>query len=163
MSGDTLQFVALAALGRDQAESIAATLAAIDPWRTLGYSAATLARGLESTHPELTRYLALRGGAPEGLVVVRHPWLRGAYIELFAVLPPAQGQGLGRAALEFIESHYRPRTANLWLLVSGFNTGARCFYEKQGFHPVGVIADLVVAGQDELLMRKVIRPAAGLP
>jgi len=163
MSGAPLEFLALAALRREQAEAIGATLAGMDPWRTLGYQAETLARGLESTHPGLIRYLAVRDGEPQGLVVVRHPWLRGAYIELFAVLPPAQGQGLGRAALEFIESHYRPRTANLWLLVSGFNTGARCFYEKQGFHPVGVIADLVVAGQDELLMRKVIRPAAGLP
>jgi len=160
MSGDTLQFVAVASLGRDQADSIAATLAAIDPWRTLGYSAGTLARGLESTHPDLTRYLALRGGEPEGLVVVRYPWLRGAYIELFAVFPQAQGRGVGRAALEFIETHYRGRTENLWLLVSGFNAGARCFYEKQGFYPVGVIVDLVVAGQDEVLMRKVIRSSA---
>jgi len=163
MSSGRLDFVARAALGREQAAAIGATLAGIDPWRTLGYQAETLARGLESTHPDLTHYLAMRDGEPQGLVVVRHPWLRGAYIELFVVLPRAQGQGVGRAALEFIESHYRRRTANLWLLVSGFNTGARCFYEKQGFHPVGVIADLVVAGQDEVLMRKVIRPAAGLP
>jgi len=93
---------------------------------------------------------------------VRYPWLRGAYIELFAVFPQAQGRGVGRAALEFIETHYRGRTDNLWLLVSGFNSGARCFYEKQGFYPVGVIVDLVVAGQDEVLMRKVIRPAPSL-
>lgn len=44
MSADTLQFDAFAALGRDQAESIAATLATIDPSRTLGYSAETHAR-----------------------------------------------------------------------------------------------------------------------
>ena len=163
MSGGRLAFVARAALGREQAAAIGATLAGMDPWRTLGYQAEALARGLESTHPDLTHYLAMRDGEPQGLVVVRHPWLRGAYIELFAVLPWAQGQGVGRAALEFIASHYRGRTANLWLLVSGFNTGARCFYEKQGFHPVGVIADLVVAGHDEVLMRKIIRPAAGLP
>ena len=163
MSGGRLEFVARAAQEREQAAAIGAALAGMDPWRTLGYQAEPLARGLESAHPDLTHYLAMRDGELQGLVVVRHPWLRGAYIELFAVLPRAQGQGVGRAALDFIESHYRRRTANLWLLVSGFNTGARCFYEKQGFHSVGVIADLVVAGQDEMLMRKVIRPAAGLP
>ena len=99
MSGGPLEFLALAALRREQAAAIGATLTGMDPWRTLGYQAETLARGLESTHPDLIRYLAARG----------------------------------------------------------------CFYEKQGFHPVGVIADLVVAGQDEVLMRKVIRPAAGSP
>jgi ribosomal protein S18 acetylase RimI-like enzyme len=163
MSGGPLEFLALAALRREQAAAIGATLTGMDPWRTLGYQAETLARGLESTHPDLIRYLAARDGEPQGLVVVRHPWLRGAYIELFAVLPPAQGRGLGRVALELIESRYHRRTANLWLLVSGFNNGARCFYEKQGFHLVGIIADLVVAGQDEVLMRKVIRPAVGVP
>lgn len=94
--------------------------------------------------------------------MVRHPWLRAAYMELFAVLPQAEGRGVGRAAVAFIESHYRGRTANLWLLFSGFNTGARFFHEKQGVHRVGVIADLVVAGQDEVLMRKITRSAAGL-
>jgi ribosomal protein S18 acetylase RimI-like enzyme len=157
MSDAPLEFVATATLAPDQAEVIAATLAGMDPWRTLGYSAAALARGLTAIHPDLTRYLALRDGEPQGLVVVRHPWLRGAYIELFAVLPTAQGRGVGRAALELIESRYRDRSPNLWLLVSGFNSGARCFYEKHGFRPVGVIADLVVTGQDEVLMRKVIR------
>ncbi|WP_295447430.1 GNAT family N-acetyltransferase [uncultured Thiodictyon sp.] len=157
MSAGALEFVVTAALTPDQAAVIAETLAGMDPWRTLGYSAAALTGALVALHPDLTRYLALRDGEPQGLVVVRHPWLRGAYIELFAVLPAAQGRGVGRAALEFVESRYRDRSPNLWLLVSGFNSGARCFYEKHGFRPVGVIADLVVTGQDEVLMRKIIR------
>lgn len=161
-----LEFREIGALGSDQARSIAAILAGIDPWRTLGYGAESLARGFGSSHPDVTRYLAVRDGEPQGLVVVRYPWLRGAYIELFAVLPAAQGQGVGRAALAFVESRYRRRTANLWLLVSGFNSGARRFYERHGFHPVGVIEDLVVVGQDEVLMRKVIgrgEPAVAPP
>ena len=152
-----LEFNEVGALGSEQARVIAAILAGIDPWRTLGYGAEALARGFGAAHPDVTRYLAVRDGEPQGLVVVRYPWLRGAYIELFAVLPAAQGRGVGRAALEFVESSYRGRTANLWLLVSGFNSGARCFYERHGFRPIGVIADLVVVGQDEVLMRKVIR------
>lgn len=151
-----MEFLAVPALEPGLAAAIGQSLAGMDPWRTLGYSAETLARGLTSPHPEVTRYLAMAGEEPQGLVVVRYPWLRGAYIELFAVLPAAQGRGVGRAALAFIESHYRGRTANLWLLVSGFNTGARRFYERQGFRPIGVIEDLVAAGQDEVLMRKVI-------
>lgn len=157
MRDEPLEFHALAALEPGLATEMGGTLAGMDPWRTLGYGAEALARGLESPHPEVTRYLAMAGDEPQGLVVVRYPWLRGAYIELFAVLPGAQGRGVGRAALAFIEARYRERTANLWLLVSGFNAGARRFYEQAGFRPIGVIADLVMAGQDEVLMRKVIR------
>lgn len=160
MSNGPLEFVATAALEAEQAAVIADTLAGMDPWLTLGYSAEALARSLVVPHPDLTRYLAVRDGEAQGLVVVRYPWLHGAYIELLAVLPAAQRRGVGRAALAYIESCYRGRTANLWLLVSGFNTGARCFYAKHGFCPIGVIADLVVAGQDEVLMRKVIQGTA---
>jgi diamine N-acetyltransferase len=160
LSSESLEFIACDALGAGEARTIAAILAGSDPWLTLGYGADGLARGLQLTHPDLTRYLAVRNGAIQGLAVIRHPWLRGAYIELFAVLPGAQGQGVGRAVLTFIERTYRGRTANLWLLVSGFNAGARAFYEKQGFRPVGLLADLVTAGQDEVLMRKVIQAHA---
>ncbi|HYN79355.1 MAG TPA: GNAT family N-acetyltransferase [Lamprocystis sp. (in: g-proteobacteria)] len=158
MTPERLGFVAVEALDAGDARTLAAVLAGIDPWLTLGTSAESLARGLQSTHPDVTRYLAVRDGVTQGLVGIRYPWLRGAYIELFAVLPTAQGQGVGRAALAFIEHNFRGRTANLWLLVSGFNARARCFYERNGFRPIGVIADLLAAGEDEVLMRKVIDP-----
>jgi ribosomal protein S18 acetylase RimI-like enzyme len=157
MRDGPLEFLALAALEPGLAAAIGETLAVMDPWKTLGYGAEALARGLDVT-PSGGDPLPRDGRRePQGLVVVRYPWLRGAYIELFAVLPGAQGRGVGRAALAFIEARYRERTANLWLLVSGFNAGARRFYEQAGFRPIGVIADLVMAGQDEVLMRKVIR------
>lgn len=152
--GDGLLRLALPALETDAARSVAAALAGMDPWATLGYSAETLARALTQQHPDLTRYLVAREGETLGLATVRYPWLRGAYIELFAVLPQAQGQGMGEVLLEHVESAYRGRTANLWLLVSGFNARARRFYARQGFVPIGTIADLVVAGEDEILMRK---------
>ena len=160
MTGGVLEFIAVPALPRGTAETLGAALAAIDPWRTLGYTAPALARGLESEHPDLTRFIAVRDGVTEGLFAVRHPWLRGAYIELFAVLPAAQGRGVGRAALAWIESYYQGRCANLWLLVSGFNARARAFYERQGFHPIGTIPELVVAGQDEVLLRKRLASSA---
>ncbi len=157
MSADPPEFIACDALGAGEAQTIAASLTDSDPWRTLGYGTDALARGLQLAHPDVTRYLAVRNGAIQGLAVIRHPWLRGAYIELFAVLPGAQGQGIGRALLGFIERTYRGRTPNLWLLVSGFNSGARAFYEKQGFRPVGLLTDLIIVGHDEVLMRKVIQ------
>jgi diamine N-acetyltransferase len=156
MRDGPLEFHALAALDPELAARIGNTLAGMDPWRTLGYGAEALAHGLGSPHQDVTRFLAMGSGEPQGLVVVRYPWLRGAYIELFAVLPAAQGRGVGHATLEFIESRYRRHTLNLWLLVSCFNSGARLFYEKHGFQPIGVIENLLAAGQNEMLMRKVI-------
>jgi ribosomal protein S18 acetylase RimI-like enzyme len=138
------------------ADELGAALAAIDPWLTLGYPAAGLGRELSEPHPDLTRYLATRDGQVEGLAVVRRPWLLGAYIELFAVLPAAQGRGVGRAMLHHLERDYRERTLNLWLLVSAFNTPARRLYESEGFVPIGEIPDLVAPGHDEVLMRKVL-------
>lgn len=156
MSPRHLDIVALPALAYPQAEVIGRTLAGMDPWQTLGYGAEGLASGLQVVHPDLTRYLVQRDAKVLALAVVRHPWLRGAYIELFAVLPGAQGQGVGGALLRHIEAAYRGRTGNLWLLVSAFNTGASRFYERHGFRKIGLIPDLVVPGEDEVLMRKVL-------
>jgi diamine N-acetyltransferase len=153
-----LDVVAVPALAPDQAERIARTLAGMDPWRTLGYAPEALAGTLGAVHPDLTRYLAQRDGETLGLATIRYPWLRGAYVELFAVLPGAQGQGVGGALLRLVEAAYQGRTGNLWLLVSGFNTGARGFYERRGFRAIGLIEDLLAPGQDEVLMRKVLRP-----
>ena len=134
MSGGRLEFVARAAQGREQAAAIGAALAGMDPWRTLGYQAEPLARGLESAHPDLTHYLAMRDGELQGLVVVRHPWLRGAYIELFAVLPRAQGQGVGRARPSISSSRTTvgaPQTFGCWSPASipapGASTRNRAF------------------------------------
>jgi ribosomal protein S18 acetylase RimI-like enzyme len=156
---EALAIIAVPALGQNQAEALARSLAGMEPWLTLGYSADGLARGLMAPDLGLTRYLISRGGETLGLVTVRWPWLRGAYIELFAVLPGSQGQGIGEAALGLIEQEYRGRTGNLWLLVSGFNAGARRFYERQGFHAIGVIPDLVAQGRDEVMMRKILAPS----
>lgn len=138
------------------ADELGASLAAIDPWLTLGYPAQRLSRELSLPHPDLTRFLATRDGKVEGLAVVRRPWLVGAYIELFAVLPAAQRRGVGRAMLHDLERDYRERTRNLWLLVSTFNTPARRLYESAGFVRIGEIPDLVTPGHDEVLMRKVL-------
>jgi ribosomal protein S18 acetylase RimI-like enzyme len=143
-------------LAAQDAAALAGTLARMEPWLTLGYGAPALRQSLTNPHPDLTRHLARRAGRILGLAVVRQPWLRGAYIELFAVLPDAQGQGVGAALLGHLEAAYRGRSANLWLLVSAFNGGARRFYGRHGFREIGTIADLVVPGQDEILMRKVL-------
>ena len=153
-AADGLDWLAVPALAPELAEPLGISLARMDPWVTLGSSAESLARGLQTPHPDLTRHLALRQGELQGLAAVRAPWLRGAYIELFAVLPSAQGRGIGSTLMRHVEAHYGGHAANLWLLVSAFNHRARQFYARQGFCPIGILDDLVIRGQDEILMRK---------
>ncbi len=83
---------------------------------------------------------------------VRYPWLRGACLKLLAIYPSQQGQGLGRDIIQWLELHH---LRNLWTLVSSFNHDARHFYQKMGFVEIGQLDDFIVAGYDEILLRKV--------
>lgn len=154
MSGGTLDFFTLPALDPETAGTLGSTLAQIDPWARLGYAADALAQSLQLQHPDVVRYLIRQEGNILALCSLRYPWLRGAYIELFAVLPAVQGQGVGKTLLAHLEATYRERTSNLWLLVSGFNHRARRFYASQGFTPAATLEALLVPNEDEVLMRK---------
>ena len=94
-----------------------------------------------------------------GAMTVRWPWLHGPYLELLAVLPEAQGRGLGGALLGWLIAQV-PSSRNLWVAVSAFNTGARRFYARHGFVEVGTVPGLVRDGFDEILLRKAL-PSAG--
>ena len=98
--------------------------------------------------------------SPCGVVCVKYPWLRGAYLELIAVFPPQRGRGLGADVIRWLEEEVPNSAPNLWTLVSSFNRRARDFYERQGFAAIGAIDDLVKPGYTEILLRKRIE---GLP
>jgi len=46
----------------------------------------------------------------------------------------------------------------VFLCVSAFNTRAQRFYARMGYEPIGVWRDYVIAGEDEILMRKPTGP-----
>jgi len=139
------------------AAPLAAALATLDPWATLGFKASALATYLDRDDPALARYIAERDGIPSGLLVVRHPWLRGPTIELLAVLPAAQGGGIGGAMVEWTARRAAEVSANLWACVSAFNAPARAFYARHGFIETATLVDLVAPGFDEILVRKRLR------
>ncbi|HAO32039.1 MAG TPA: GNAT family N-acetyltransferase [Candidatus Competibacter sp.] len=141
----------------EDAQVIAAQMVQMDPWRTLNYSAAALQSYILAPDPGLHRYAVRVDDAVSGVIAVRYPWLRGAYLELIGVFPDRQNQGLGAALLDWLERETAARAANLWVLVSGFNHAAQRFYLRQGFHEIGAIDSLVSAGSAELLLRKVLR------
>jgi GNAT superfamily N-acetyltransferase len=136
----------------EDTRSLAAMLVRLEPWRTLGYTADGLARYLAGDDPALHRYRIVLDGGTAGVVCVRHPWLRGAYIELIGLGPSGRGRGLGGDIVTWIENE--TRAPNLWALVSSFNQPARRFYARQGFVEIATLEDLVAVGHQEILLRK---------
>jgi GNAT superfamily N-acetyltransferase len=147
----------LVRLRTEDAKTVAGKLAAISPWLALGYSAIQLEKYLLTGDPSLHRYTVIVDNVIAGVVAVRYPWLRGAYLELIGLFPEQQGRGLGTAILQWLEQETKPWAANLWVLVSSFNDSAKRFYFQQGFREIGSIEALVSLQSTELLLRKVLR------
>jgi len=138
------------ALAAKEAESIAAACVGFDPYLTLGYRAETLAAYLTRPDPALARHAILADGKLAGVVALRKPWLRGPLIEMLALLPGAQGKGLGSQVIERCKGE---AGKNLWATVSGFHEPARRFYAKAGFEEVCALPGIVTEDQDEILLR----------
>jgi len=134
----------------------AAWIAAIEPWRGLGYRAAALGRYLARKAGTRSVWIARMTplGLPLAIAVVDDGVLLGGFIALLAVRPEASGQGLGRALVEHVAAH--TSTTRRWLYVScdGNNLPALRFYRKLGFSRVGRLPDLVRPGRTEILLRR---------
>jgi ribosomal protein S18 acetylase RimI-like enzyme len=127
----------------------------MEPWSVMNYPAETLAALLARPDLGASRYVLSVNGEEAGVVSVRHPWLKGPYLELLALLPPAQGQGIGSSILDWFESAaVQHRARNLWVCASSFNARGLRFYERHGFTRAATLPGLVADGYDEILLRK---------
>jgi ribosomal protein S18 acetylase RimI-like enzyme len=161
--GDAMQRpIELRPMTSDVALRLACRLAAIPPWSTMNYPAEGIGAYLTREDLASRRFAILREGALAGVLAVRWPWLRGPYLELLGLAPEFQGQGLGAAALDWMEREGSLVEARwLWLLVSSFNARAIAFYQRRGFERVANLDDLVANGFTEILMRKRCPPRQG--
>jgi ribosomal protein S18 acetylase RimI-like enzyme len=130
------------------------------PWKELGYRreqcVAILRAGLEETQVAVGPDASLRG-----FVCLQRGALIGQpYVKLLCVAEATRGRGVGRALMAWAETQAFERwgARNLFLLVSDFNTAARAFYAHLGFAEVGRLPDYVIAGRDELILRKTRGP-----
>jgi ribosomal protein S18 acetylase RimI-like enzyme len=133
-----------------------AWIAAIEPWRGLGYRADALGRYLARKARTRSVWVARTAarGAPLAIAVIDDGVLLGGFIALLAVRPESSGQGLGRALVEHVAA--QTFAVRRWLYVScdGNNAAALRFYRKLGFSRVGRLPDLVRQGRTEILLRK---------
>ena len=125
------------------------------PWSVMEYPAKSMARYLGDSQNGARRFRIEVDGEDGGAVSIRHPWLKGFYLEFLAVPPEFQNQGVGAGILGWFEQKaLRQEARNLWVCASSFNARALLFYERQGFRGVAALPSLVVDGYDEILLRK---------
>jgi len=131
-------------------------IAAIEPWLSLGYSAAALARWL--VRSARARQVLVMGKPVSAIIVVQPEVLLGNFIALLAVRPEESGKGLGRALIEEVATMTWKKRR--WLYVSSGveNKAAAAFYRRVGFERIAKIPDLVRQGRVEILWR-MARPA----
>jgi ribosomal protein S18 acetylase RimI-like enzyme len=141
---------------REEAEACAAMMAGTEPWITLRRDYAACLKVVTDETRE--RYVARRGDALAGLLILN---LKGAfvgYIQTVCAAAESRGQGVGTALVAFAEERIFREHRNVFICVSDFNPGARRLYERLGYRLVGALTDYVVAGHSELLLRKTRGP-----
>jgi ribosomal protein S18 acetylase RimI-like enzyme len=134
------------------ADRLGEAIAQIGPWAHYAIAGTALAEGLKSA--VTASYQIECAGESAGAVVIRPAWLVGPYMQMLAVLPAFQGQGIGTRVVAWFEAEARLKGRNAWLCVSAFNPGAQRLYRAHGFEFVATLGDLVRDGDAELLMRK---------
>ena len=152
----------LSQLREDEAAPLGAALAAIEPWSRYGTSAVNLAALFAPSADGGIRLGVKLAGQdqPIGVVVIRHPWLAGPYLQFLAMVPGYQGHGFGRAVLHWFEAEAKSCGArNIWICAVSFNDGARRLYTSCGYREVAVLDDLIKPGFDEVFMRKRLTPS----
>ena len=135
-----------------------ARLMAGDPlWQRYGVTEESAARRLRQGFAAgATIAVAEIDGEPAGFVwyVERGAFNRSGYIMLIGVQGEARGAGVGRALMDQAEGALFTHSADVFLLVSDFNTAAQAFYRRLGYEQVGAIPDYVAPGITELIFRK---------
>jgi ribosomal protein S18 acetylase RimI-like enzyme len=133
-----------------------AWIAAIEPWRGLGYRADALGRWLARKAREGAVWVARTSprAAPLGVVVADDCVLLGGFIALLAVRPEASGQGVGRLLVDRVAARTFAKRRWLYTSADGNNRAALRFYRRLGFTRVGRLPDLVRPGRIEILLRR---------
>ena len=135
-----------------EAEICAHMMANSEPWLTLRRDYALSYKLLTDSLREV--YVATREDEIVGFIMLL---LRGAftgYVQTICVAPTVRNLGIGSQLLTFAEERIFREMPNVFLCVSSFNADAQRLYARLGYETIGVIKDYLVAGYDEILLRK---------
>jgi ribosomal protein S18 acetylase RimI-like enzyme len=140
----------------EEARLCARFMASAEPWTTLrrDYEASLAI----FTDPARETYLVRVAGEVAGFVVIH---MRGGfvgYIQSIGVLPGWKSQGIGTRLMDFAEERIFGESPNAVICVSSFNERVQRFYKRRGYHVVGELADYIVSGHSEILLRKTLWP-----
>jgi [ribosomal protein S18]-alanine N-acetyltransferase len=138
------------------AEWAATIMAETEPWVTLGIGYERSLNLLGNVTRE--RFLARVAGEPAGFLMISMQGAFVGYVQLLGVAPAFRGRGVGKALVEYAERRIFRETPNVFICVSDFNREAQDFYAKMGYQKVGELADFIIAGHAEILLRKTIGP-----
>ena len=145
-------------LAANDIPGLAGAFAELDPWRRLGSRQTDLERFFMTDQPGRRRMTIVVENEVAGLVVLEEPFLMGTYLRFFAIKRDSQGRGIGSIVLRDLLSEAATQgMRNFWLCASAFNKNAIEFYEYHGFEQIGVLKDLIVRGENELLYRCVLK------
>lgn len=147
--------LALEPLDPAEAGSLSDTFVGMEPWSRYPFDATALMIYLSGEEAGAPRYAIKAGEQTVGVAGLRLNWLRGPYLQFLALVPQAQGFGLGSLVMEWLDTQTRKAgDFNIWVCASDFNEGAIGFYERHGFRHVGNLPDLIEPSFTEILMRK---------
>lgn len=141
---------------RTDREWAARLMTTSEPWLTLGRGRAVALKLLRDRRKQCL--LVRSGGERAGFLVLDLNGPLGGYIQTIGVAPEMRGRGIGAATLRWAEARIFKKHRNVLLCVSSFNRGAQRLYKRLGYEVVGRLRDYVVAGHDELLLRKTLGP-----
>lgn len=136
----------------------ASVMAASEPWLTLKRGRADALKLLRNRRKQC--FIVRSDGERAGFLVLDLNGPLGGYIQTIGVAPEMRGRGIGAAALRWAEAHIFKSHRNVLLCVSSFNRDAQRLYRRAGYEVVGRLRDYVVAGHDEILMRKTLGPVS---
>lgn len=140
---------------KKDAKLLGVELAKIEPWKTLGSTAQEFEQGFQSQTNSTNTYAVIIEEKPVGIISVRYPWLLGPYLGFLGVIPEAQGKGLGKVLMNWLEDTAKEHSArNVFICVSDFNDAAQAFYKSCGYIKVANLDGLIVDEYSEFLLRK---------
>jgi [ribosomal protein S18]-alanine N-acetyltransferase len=127
-----------------------------EPWTTLRRSYEQCLKALNNPTREV--YVALQQNEFSGFVMLNLSGPFPGYIQSIGVTPGYRNHGIGSKLIAFSEELIFRQSPNVFLCVSSFNKDAQRFYARLGYQRVGELADYVVKGHSEILMRKTLGP-----